>query len=1045
MASGLKKNDPYNELLESQKDDIKPGFLNGRGDEAPSGWSLNGGVEDGTKLNGESVGKKKSRRARQDFEDAENDAVQDETGDEAEGGFYRGGNVVDGTRKKEESAGGFYSGKGVVNSKGKGQKKGLLKFSKKGGPLGVVIMILGMFGIGMGAFSGVSTELIAWKENSLSTFGQNSAVMGRRYSTHFRNILSNSGTRQTIFGKTKYKISSKLANKLKQQNIDYVETEDASGKTLKLLVFEDPDGGRIPIVANKGDLSKADALSSVRIDGEDVALTSKAITLVEAQSTNQRFRESYDSATVTFLGKIAGWFDAEAEVLLGRIVGDNARNQTDVDDPDEEKVDEMLLKNKSEGVDDSEMRVKEVETDEDGEVVTENGEVVYRNAEAGDTFETENPDGSRTTMTYGEVENADGSVKTGDTNTGSIESKLSAKAQKVAMVSATAACGFMRGIGAISSAIGAVQTINTISYASKFLEMADKIKAGDADETINLALNRINTPVSTKLFNMEGEEVTVNGSVTESPGWNAAFANNVVIDTNDPSAMLANREFATKNAMSNVVKNASLATLLTSIVNMGTTVAVFRACNALQATAGIVDLASDIAAVFTFGIAKAVKEVVAGAIQGAALALALGGITVIISLITPMVANWFAGKLETAFLGIPGGYSLESGAHSMMDSNLQMSTGKFANRENAIEVFGLTQEAEKEWAFYERATKSPFDITSKYTFLGSLYNSFLPIANMTRGSTVVSTLSSVASLASDATLALVSPSASAANETEAYAISIADESNCQNLSSVRVAGDFACNKYSGAYVNELSTMDPDEIYEQMVNYGSFAGEDSYGNPKVNANSEYAKWIVACKTSDTQPGTMSGAVQGFIEQHTSTDSAVANGLINFGMNFIPFEGLLDVAQAVESESNVNWNTGFACTGDTDDANLNNKVKYFSMYNLDQRVLSDMGILESNSTLAFLDEYYKEFPLDNSFEGQIARVSGMTKEEVSDTLALIDYYKYVAEYDPTERYAFGESQVKLDGRPMFNNENVLANDGIMLSVIVFADVRNRSFAV
>ena len=164
-----------------------------------------------------------------------------------------------------------------------------------------------------------------------------------------------------------------------------------------------------------------------------------------------------------------------------------------------------------------------------------------------------------------------------------------------------------------------------------------------------------------------------------------------------------------------------------------------------------------------------------------------------------------------------------------------------------------------------------------------------------------------------------------------------------------------------------------------------------------------------------------------------------------MNFIPFEGLLDVAQAVESESNVNWNTGFACTGNTDDANLNNKVKYFSMYNLDQRVLSDMGILESNSTLAFLDDYYKEFPLDNSFEGQIARVSGMTKEEVSDTLALIDYYKYVAEYDPTERYAFGESQVKLDGRPMFDNENVLANDGIMLNVIVFADVRNRSFAV
>ena len=1040
MASTLKKNDPYNDLLESQKDDIKPGFLNGRGDEAPSGWSLNGGIEDGTKLNGERVGKKKSGRARQDFEDAENGAVQDETDNETEGGFYRGGNVVDGTRKQEESAGGFYSGKGKIDEKGRGQKKGLLKLAKRGGPLGVVIMILGMFGVGMGAFSGVSTELIAWKENAASMFGQNSAVMNRRSNYMIRRLLNNSGTKETIFGKTKFKVGSKLANKLKQQNIDYVELDDVGGKKMKLLVFEDADGSRIPIVADSGDLPRAKQLAGAEIDvdGVRVKLSDTPMTLFEAQSSNTRFRQSYDTATITFAGKIAGWFDGVADSMYKRIIGDNARNQTKVDDADQEKVDEMLLKNKSEGVDDSEMEVTKAETDEDGETV-------YRSAEAGDTFETVESDGTVTTRTYGEVEGDSGSVKTGNTNVDSVKSKLSAKAQKAAMVSATAGCAFLRGIGAISAAVGAVQTINTINYASKFLEMADRIKAGDADEAINLALNKINTPVETDVWDIDGNKVKVKGSVTESPGWNAPFASKTVIDENDPSALMVNRELANKNAIRGSIKNATIANALADIAAYGAGIAAFRVCNVLQATMGAIDAVGDIAAVFTFGIAKAVKEIIVGAIQGAGLALAMTAVTVVLTAITPTVANWFADKLTAAFLGLPGGYSLQSGSQNILNSNLQMSTGRYADKENAVEVFGLTNEVEEEWAFYERATKSPFDLTSKYTFFGSLYNSFLPIANMIKGSGIVSTMSSVASLTGDAALALVSPSVSAANETERYAVSISSEENCSYLSSVGVAGDFACNKYVGAYVGDLTTLDPNTAYEELEAAGSFSGEDSNGNPKIKADSDYARWIVACATSDTQPGTMSAAVQGFISKTTQTDNAVVNGLINFGMNFIPFEGFLDIGDSIEQEDLLKWNSGLACTGHSGNAEIDRRVRYFSTYNLDQRVLSDMGVIESNSTLAFLDEYYKDFPLDNSFEGQIARVSGMTKEEVSDTLALIDYYKYVAEYDPTERYAFGESQVKLDGRPMFDNENVLANDGIMLNVIMFADVRNRSFAV
>ena len=70
----------------------------------------------------------------------------------------------------------------------------------------------------------------------------------------------------------------------------------------------------------------------------------------------------------------------------------------------------------------------------------------------------------------------------------------------------------------------------------------------------------------------------------------------------------------------------------------------------------------------------------------------------------------------------------------------------------------------------------------------------------------------------------------------------------------------------------------------------------------------------------------------------------------------------------------------------------------------------------------------------------------KEEVSDTLALIEYYKYIAEYKPAERYAFGEPAVKVEKELKFDNENTVADNllVILFNPISYADVRNRSFA-
>ena len=56
-------------------------------------------------------------------------------------------------------------------------------------------------------------------------------------------------------------------------------------------------------------------------------------------------------------------------------------------------------------------------------------------------------------------------------------------------------------------------------------------------------------------------------------------------------------------------------------------------------------------------------------------------------------------------------------------------------------------------------------------------------------------------------------------------------------------------------------------------------------------------------------------------------------------------------------------------------------------------------------------------------------------------MIDYYNYIAQYDASERYAFGAPVVEMDDGIMFESEDVMAGEYILMNNIVYADVRNR----
>ena len=103
-----------------------------------------------------------------------------------------------------------------------------------------------------------------------------------------------------------------------------------------------------------------------------------------------------------------------------------------------------------------------------------------------------------------------------------------------------------------------------------------------------------------------------------------------------------------------------------------------------------------------------------------------------------------------------------------------------------------------------------------------------------------------------------------------------------------------------------------------------------------------------------------------------------------------------------------------------------------------VYTQFGLIDHSAVAEFLDEYYKENPIDNSYEGQLARFSGLTKDEVTSTLAYMDYIEAVAKYQPGECYSFDGS----DDERIIVDGGKKHMDGILNTEITYYDLRSVS---
>lgn len=122
----------------------------------------------------------------------------------------------------------------------------------------------------------------------------------------------------------------------------------------------------------------------------------------------------------------------------------------------------------------------------------------------------------------------------------------------------------------------------------------------------------------------------------------------------------------------------------------------------------------------------------------------------------------------------------------------------------------------------------------------------------------------------------------------------------------------------------------------------------------------------------------------------------------------------------------------------------EMRWYQAYTELLEWLEAIGKIRETETSKAVARYYEENPLDNSYEGIIARYSGMSKERVIAVLDLINYTEYLAQYDPSELGPVFPTEAE----QVYYEETELiaaAEPALRPEAAVYDELRNRAVTV
>lgn len=922
----------------------------------------------------------------------------------------------------------------LSKSEGK-SKRGLLK---KGGPVvAILAMVCGFGGVSILGQAALPVSLMnnlidKFDSISVSNHKRSKSLLKYQTSTDSRKVGANGDVNSYVKKRAKvfsvftgksddyFKLTKRQEQKLKKQGITV--STDSNGN--QVMNFTNSKGEKMVVVA---DPKQADP-SNGRFFIDD------------AYNNDPDFRSSYFEGAKTWRGAVGAWFDKKTTQLLD-FLGLRRNNldkfrQGDDGNSSREKFQDTVADVAGDDGINGKIRSQEGEWDDDPDGDPDTDDGGYTPKDKKDGVKTDTVDDSY-------------SAKDKESSKAATESAVTKKVDAIAgkvNKGVDLLCTASEVIGGISTVALIYQMAQTLKVASVFFE---GIQKGQVESSEVSPMNEIGNLLTTKkateyeLSDINGTKLGTNLTGNETIATKTVESNKSAMESAAVSGLYGNYIPSPADAG---LQTFNLSKWLVSMgKSLGLSAASFKTCTYARLAVAAVDTVMDIYKIascflppvagcvggliteFTQQAGKIAFEVIKGAIK-----------SVVISAMVPFFGNMLARGLATKAFGEDLGNSLVSGASIYMGRNHQYSGGSVADKKGYLAYLNEQDIVLAEKAQYERENLSPFDLSSQNTMMGSIYNKLIPIATQT--ATITGGIKNVLGVVGSSFKSLLPAASAASNAITVDEIATYTSENCKDIDSIGGLADEFCNPL---FITDVATIeeDPAQVIYDVDNNMLFGNnfEDTEGDtPVIKDDSPLAKYIVYCGERESPFGIVDQNISNAV-QNLTTNSSIGDGLVSS----VPVVGgIIDGINSSKALLNYSYISGEACVTNNTAGTVSvpswDTAKNYQRFIEDQRLAESMGLIEKSAVATYLDKYYEKNPKDNSYEGILARYTGMTKENVIAVLDAIEGLEFLATYNPDGyspyNYIAGEQegvQVSIKNNTIFlgidmQNKTIISTD-------------------
>lgn len=444
-----------------------------------------------------------------------------------------------------------------------------------------------------------------------------------------------------------------------------------------------------------------------------------------------------------------------------------------------------------------------------------------------------------------------------------------------------------------------------------FMENISKMKAGDGNESkINDAMNYLNEEAETEVLDTKtGEVIKVKGTPLDSPSLYAVLADADV----DVEA----------------VSNYSSERVLKTVENR---LATDNGKKAIDGTIASTD--------------SRVKGAIGRFLNGGDQPASEETLSVVNSVIDKSLVN---NSYET-IQGVDAGEFLVEGAVNTGKLLAKASGATGGDAEAAADYARLNSTVLAMDAAADRANRSPFDITSKNTFLGSIVYK-MAIVNRGSSSPFVSSIRTISSVMGSSVAAILP--ASYADAPSGY---LTKHGECETYNNIGMVGSAQCAEVAVFDTTTLNDTFNDAGFVDFVNANTTLG--SNGSRTINQKSVLADFIIYNNERVTPLGVVDGGILDSLNKGSSSVSFVSSIVSMIRSLFGTSDSdkrIASGAMYVNSRNNSDWqNYKYAQRY----VSLARATESLRRYSGDANAYNNIKFFEGdeNPVIAFIDNYY-----------------------------------------------------------------------------------------